>query len=79
MECIKSVFIKNGRYYIITKDKYETREKFNERSWFIINSNPKTEDEFEELIILSRIWVNIKFNDAIYPDPVMEKIKKYIN
>lgn len=63
-----SIFIKNGYYYIVKKDDFEPIEKFNERGWFIANKMPKTKEEYNEAVRLSRIWINMKYNDAIYPN-----------
>ena len=70
----KSLFSKNGNYYIIEKDNFESIEKFNERGWFIANISPKNDKEFNEAILLSRIMINIKYNGAIYDKILMKKI-----
>lgn len=71
----KSVFIKNGNYYLLDRDKYESSEKFNERGWFVASIAPKSKSELDEAIRLSRIWINIKFDKCIYDEIIMDKIK----
>ena len=74
----KSVFIKNGKFYILESDKYESLERFNERGWFIASLSPNNDSEIEDTIQLSRIWANIKFNKCIYDDVLMNKINNII-
>jgi len=78
MNLEKSVFIKNGNFYLLKRDKFEPIERFNERGWFVASICPRT-SELEEAIRLSRIWINIKFNKCVYNDSVMEKINKIID
>jgi hypothetical protein len=75
---MKSVFIKDGNFYILTKDKYESIEKFNERGWFVANLCPKSEEGYNEAIRLSRIWINIQFHGCIYDENLMKKLTSTI-
>lgn len=68
------MFIKDGNYYIVKKDKHESIEKFNERGWFIANLAPTNEMEYNEAVKLSRIFINVKYNGCIYDITLMNKI-----
>ena len=74
----KNIFIKNGKFFIIYRDKFEPLEKFNERAWFIVNKFPTTQDEYDEITRLSRIWSNIKFNNCTYSEEVMNLFIGYL-
>lgn len=52
------VFELNNVYYIIKQDPYEVREIYMERVWFILNKIKNGFNDFNELIKLSRIYVN---------------------
>lgn len=56
-EAKSETFEYNGIFYIIEQDKYEVREMFLERVWFIL-SKINTGKSFDELCVLSRMWIN---------------------
>ena len=62
----EAIFIKNGRFFLVKRDKFETIERFNERGWFIANKNPNTVEEYDEAVRLSRIWINKNFGGLGY-------------
>ena len=70
----ESIFTKDGKFYILKKDRYEPIEKFNERGWFITKCHPSNDKEYESAITLSRIWINIKYNGCEYNKAIMDKI-----
>lgn len=74
-----SVFIKDGNFYYLLKDKYEPMERFNERGMFVASLSPKTKSEMDEAIRLSRIWVNVKFDKCVYDQILMGKINKNLS
>lgn len=74
----KSVFIKNNKFFIIERDMYESTEKFNERGYFISNMLPETKSDYDEAVRLSRIWVNMKFNNCKYDQKLCDKINKIV-
>lgn len=63
-ECFES----NGIFYVIEKNKFESRETFLERVWFIIDNlqNPKNIHSFEKLEIISKIESNKKIFGCQY-------------
>ena len=67
------VFDHNGKFYIIKQQKFEAREKFMERVWFILN-RIDSDDSFNDLIKLSILWSNVKYLGCVYGDDIMEKI-----
>jgi hypothetical protein len=73
------VIIKNGKYYVIDKDKYEISEKFLDRCWFIVNCMENTKLPYSEILQCSRIWSNIKFNNCSYDNMTMDKINTLEN
>lgn len=70
MEVIESA----GVLYTINKKKYESRELYLMRCWFIINNLNKY--TFNELIYLSQIWINIKYFKMEYPIHITNMVKK---
>lgn len=78
MDSNRSVFIKNGNFYVVERDKYESLEQLNERGWFVANIQPKNNEQLYEAIRLSRIYINIKYNKCNYNCILMEKIKNIV-
>jgi hypothetical protein len=71
------IFIKNGKFINVEKDDFEPREKMLERGWFAINvliNNPQMGRD--EIIKLSKIWSNIKYDKCKYSDLIHALIKK---
>tara|TARA_B100000886_G_scaffold340147_1_gene308130 strand:+ start:1756 stop:1980 length:225 start_codon:yes stop_codon:yes gene_type:complete len=67
-------FLKNGKSVIIKKDENESYDMFYERGNFIISQiNSKNLDD---LIKLSKIYINIKFKKCIYNKDIYNIIKK---
>ena len=60
------VFELNNTYYIIKQDPYEIRELYMERVWFILNKIKNGFDNLDELIKLSRIYVNTTILECEY-------------
>lgn len=76
---MNSIFISGDNFYIIPKDKYETKESLNERGWLIAKIAPTNEKEFNEAVSISRIWINNKNYGTIYSSELMNKIKNITN
>lgn len=64
------VFEINGIFYNIEQDKYEPREIFMERVWYILNKIKNNDNfdnnEFEILVVESRIEINKKYLKCDY-------------
>ena len=76
---MEEVIESNGIFYKINKNKYESRELYLQRCWFIINNYKLKKFKFKELIYLSNLWINIKYNNVIYTDKIMLFIKDCID
>lgn len=64
---LPEIFELEGIFYKIKQDKYEPREVFNERVWFILNEiKQKSGLPIEKLITKSRIEANKKFLQCRY-------------
>jgi hypothetical protein len=68
------IFEYNDKFYIIKPTKFETRERFMERVWYILNRINKLEDTFDNLIKLSILWSNVKNLKCVYNDDIMKKL-----
>lgn len=70
-----NIFIKNGYFCLLEKNENEPLEKLNQRGWFIATQQPKTDEEYQELIKLSNIWMNNKYYKCEYDITLMNKVK----
>lgn len=68
------IFEYNDKFYIIKRNKFESREKFMERVWYILNRINKLEETFDDLIKLSILWSNAKHLKCVYNDDIMKKL-----
>lgn len=73
------LFEHNGNFYKIEKQKYEPRESHMERVEWIFQRNEfdvnMTEKEFNDLKLLSVIWLNTKKLKCEYSPELMKRIK----
>lgn len=69
-----ALFKKDGFVIKLEKDSYESYECFSERGWFVVNRKPKTKEEYEEAVRLSRVYVGVKYYGRIYSKSLMSKI-----
>ena len=69
-------FFKNGRSIIIKKDDNESYDMFYERGKFIISQNKNI--NLDDLIKLSKIYINIKYRKCIYNKDVYKIIRSMI-
>ena len=73
----EEVFERNGNFYVIRKDKHESRESYLERVWFVlnrINKNDVDKKNIDELCRLSRVWINTKLYNCEYSEKIMNLI-----
>lgn len=66
-------FFKNGKSIILKKDESESYDMYYERGKFIINQN--NSKNLDDLIKLSKIYINIKFKKCIYNKEIFKLIK----
>ena len=69
-------FSKNGLSIIVKKDENEPDNFYYERYWFIISQNMNKYKNMEELIKLSKIWINIKYLKCKYSSSITRKVIK---
>jgi len=74
-----SVFRKNDKIYIVNKDSMETYEQFIERGNFVASQTPLTEQEYENVVLYSHIYVNNKYLQCIYKEEIMDKLDKMLS
>lgn len=67
---MEAVFIKGGRFTVVSKDDCEARERFNDRGWYVASRAPRTHAEYVEAVRLSRLWSNVKNDKCTYAFPV---------
>lgn len=64
------IFIKNGYYCQINRDKGESYDNFIKRGYFVASQKPSTIEQYEYLITMSRIWLNIKLYNSQYSQSI---------
>ena len=68
---------KKGSYVcMVNRDKYEPYEWYIQRGHFVACQKPQTENEYNEVIRLSKIYTNIRFQQCKYDKELMEKISE---
>lgn len=72
------LFIKNGYYCIIEKNKLEIMEHFIERGYFIVSQKPISSENYNNIITYSNIYINNKYFKCEYDDIVMNKLNSMI-
>lgn len=69
-------FRKNGNSIILYKKNSESYDIFLKRGWFII-SQPDIKSNYNEILRMSKLWVNIKFKECVYSSKYLnDRIKK---
>ena len=69
-----SIFRKDNCIIILEKDKDEIIEHFIERGNYIVSRNPKSEKEYNRLVLYSRIYINIKYLGCEYGPEIMKNV-----
>jgi hypothetical protein len=75
------IFFKNGNYLNTTQEKYEISNYFNDRMWFIMNVffNKNNTFDLDYIILLSKIWINIKHENCQYNKNITDIINNISN
>jgi hypothetical protein len=75
-----SVFRKGNKIYIVHKDVLETYEHFIDRGNFIASQNidPMEEEEYEKVVLYSKIYVNNKYLGCEYHNQIMKELNRMI-
>jgi len=72
----KMVILNENKLYIIERNKNESIEIFYQRSIFIIK-NIDTKNELKnDIILLSKIWINLKTLNCKYDKKIIDRISK---
>lgn len=66
----------NGRMYHIPRLQLETDKQLISRSWWIVQ-NLETNDNYEQVVLLSKYWYNKVYKKCQYTNDIMDKIKDY--
>ena len=72
---INRIFYKDGYYCEIIKDIDESYENYIKRGNFIVSQKPKTNEDYNCAIVMSRIWINIMMNKSEYSIEINNIIK----
>lgn len=73
------VIINNGYLIIIKPDKNEFKEHTINRGIFIAKQKPKNIEEYNDLVVYSRVHNNIKYNKSGYNKLIINKLINYCN
>lgn len=73
-----SVFRKNNKIYIVHKSDLENYEHFIERGNFIASQNPTTEEEYDNVVLYSHMYINNKYLGCEYQQVIMDKLNVMI-
>tara|TARA_B110000037_G_scaffold85685_1_gene101636 strand:- start:762 stop:1001 length:240 start_codon:yes stop_codon:yes gene_type:complete len=68
-------FKKDNITIILTKEESESINNFIERGYFIIYQD-NIDTNLDYYILLSKIWINIKYKKCIYNQNIMNLINK---
>lgn len=72
----KIVIINENRLYIIERNKNESIEIFYQRSIFIIKNIDNKNELKNDIILLSKIWINLKTLNCKYNQKIIDRISK---
>jgi len=70
-----ALLLQNGFYINIEREKYESMFLYIKRCQLIEKHKPKTESEFININKLTKLWVNWKYNNILYPSEVMVQLE----
>ena len=65
-----------GNIFCLAKTKSESSEQFYERMWLFINNVDKYTTKHEKLIVLTKIWSNVKYLNCKYDLNIMAEVKQ---
>ena len=71
-------FSKNGFVINVTKSDNESWDMFMDRGWFTVSqlSAKTTDQQYEGIESMARIWINIKYRNCKYSLAVINKLEK---
>lgn len=61
---------KDGYVIAIKKETGEPHEHVIERGYFVVSQQPETQEEYEEAVRFSRIYINKKYKQCKYDEEI---------
>ena len=71
-----NILLKSGYIVKTYREPNEPYERFIERVHFIAKQQPKTKEEYDEVVIYSKIYANIKYLKCEYNKEVMDRLNQ---
>lgn len=71
------IFKKNGFMCNVSRDTYEHLESLINRGYFVANQKPTNNQLYEEAVLYSRIYMNIKYKKCEYNNQVLQKLQTF--
>lgn len=73
-----TVFRRGNFICLVDQWEGEPYERFIERGNFIVSQYPKSEEEYNRLLLFSRIYINVKYLGCVYDGIVTAELNKLI-
>ena len=67
-------FLKRGNLISIDKELGESQEHYIRRGYFVASIYPHIISNYDEAVKYSRLFINIRYNKAVYSDSLMKKM-----
>lgn len=71
-------FIFNGMLYKVQRDPHEANEIYLERGNFIACQTPKNKNDYNNAVIFSRIYINVKYFKCCYNENITNTLNNMI-
>jgi hypothetical protein len=71
-------YTKNGKVIKLHRDIGETREQYEDRSNFVISQDISSPVKLDDMVLLSRVYRNVKYDNASYSTDLINKMKSLI-
>lgn len=65
----------NGKMFLINRLERETDQQLISRSWWIMHN--LQENNYKEIVLLSKYWHNICYKKCKYSKEIMDKINNF--
>jgi hypothetical protein len=69
----------DGFLCCLTKDLGESTEHYVQRGYFVVSQKPQTEEEYDDAVLFSRIYIHVKHKGCEYDESIMKKLDSMIN
>ena len=71
-----TTFTKAGYACLIAPDAGEPYEHFIERGLFVASQKPDSDQKYQDAILYSRIWLNVKLHGCEYSSEITKKLRE---